>query len=162
MIVSKIKDLLNDKDSVIAFDVDGVLALMEFGEKNHFLDDDHWDYTLKNDINTYTEDKVSKKVKDFIDKRNIDNIYVITKINHQNEYAQKVDYCNKYYNIKKENVFFVKSDDEKATVLSKIKEKYPDLEDEKIIMVDDTANVLTDIMSKTKFSTAHISSFLDI
>ena len=160
--MSKIKELLKDKDSVIAFDVDGVLAKIEFGENTHFVNDVHWNYILKNNMNTYTEDKVSKKMQDFIKTKNIDNIYVITKVNHENEYIQKIDYCNKFYNIKKENIFYVKEDSEKAKVLLKIKENYKELEDEKIIMVDDTTNVLTDVMNNTNFSTAHISTFLDI
>ena len=41
---SEIKDILNDKESVLVFDVDGVLALLEFGCNNHYIyDDEIWD-----------------------------------------------------------------------------------------------------------------------
>ena len=32
---SKIKDILNDNESILVFDVDGVLSLLEFGEYIH-------------------------------------------------------------------------------------------------------------------------------
>lgn len=160
--MNKIYDLLKNKKSVIAFDVDGVLAVIKFGERNHFVTDEEWENITKNNINTYTEDIISNKMKDFISTRNMDNIYVITKVNNENEYNQKVDFCSKFYNIKRENVFYVKREEEKAGVLQKIKENYKELPDENIIMVDDTTDVLTDVMEKTSFSTAHISLFLDI
>ena len=40
---SKIQELLSSDKTVFAFDVDGVLAPMEFGEYNHYYaDDDVW------------------------------------------------------------------------------------------------------------------------
>ena len=38
--LSKVRELLNDPESVIVWDVDGVLALLEWGEYNHYDDDD--------------------------------------------------------------------------------------------------------------------------
>ena len=41
--MSKIKEVLENKDSVIAFDVDGVLAPIEYGEYNHYYaNDEEW------------------------------------------------------------------------------------------------------------------------
>ena len=49
---SKIKDILNDNESILVFDVDGVLALLEFGEYNHYIyDDETWDKENKNGYN---------------------------------------------------------------------------------------------------------------
>lgn len=160
--MSKIKELLNNEMSVLAFDVDGVLAVMEFGEHNHFVDDNTWEQLVKDNINTYTEDKVSKKIKSFLDNKDKSRIYVITKVNGENELIQKKEYVSKYYNLLKDNVFGVEKDSDKVEEIIKIKDKYQELEDEKIIMIDDTVEILNDIMEKTNFSTAHISSFLDI
>ena len=38
--MSHIKELLNDKESVLVFDVDGVLALLEWGKYNHYNEND--------------------------------------------------------------------------------------------------------------------------
>ena len=161
--MSKIKELLNDKESVLVFDVDGVLAIMEFGENNHYiLDDEEWNKANEEGHNFYTEEKVSKKIQNFLKKRSKNRIYVVTKAITTNEFEFKKLYVNKYYGILKNNVYYVKNDCEKKDKMKLIKEKHKDLDDKKIIMIDDTATVLTDIMDNTNFSTAHISSFLDI
>ena len=42
--MNRIKELLNDEESVLVFDVDGVLAVLEFGERNHYyFSDEEWD-----------------------------------------------------------------------------------------------------------------------
>ena len=160
--MSKIKELINDKESILVFDVDGVLAVMEFGSRFHFMPDEEWNETLGNDINVYTEDKVSSKMKAFLSDRNMNNIYVITKISDKNESNHKIKYASKYYNIPEENIYFVREDLEKADRLLEIKKRNNSVADEKIIMIDDTVDILNDVMKRTNFSTAHISSFLDI
>ena len=162
--MSRIKELLNDKNSILVFDVDGVLALLEFGERTHYeMNDELWKEANEKGVNYYTEDKVSKKMQKFLKNKNMDNIYVITTVlDTSNEDEFKKEYVNKYYNIKKENVIYVKNNTEKTPTIIKIKEKYPKLLDEQIIMIDDTTDILSNIMEHTNFSTAHISSFLDI
>ena len=161
--MSKVKELLNDKESVLVFDVDGVLAVLEFGEYNHFNDsDEEWFENCSKGKNTYTEDKVISKMQNFLKNKNMDRVYVITAIGHMNEWEFKKEFVNKYYKIPKENVIYVKKDIEKKEKLIEIKKKYPELEDCKILMIDDTTKILTDIMENTNFSTVHISSFLDM
>ena len=61
--MSKIKDLLKENDTVLVFDIDGVLAVLEFGKFNHYeLDDIEWSKATEAGISYYTEDKVSKKM----------------------------------------------------------------------------------------------------
>ena len=161
--MSKIKELLNDNKSVLVFDIDGVLALLEFGEYNHFDDDEEeWFNECTKGINHYTEDKVVKKMQNFIRNKDTNRIYIISAIGHSNEAIFKKEFAEKFYNIPKENVYCVEKRQDKKNCLFKIKEKYPDLEDFRIIMIDDTVSILDDIMQNTNFSTIHISSFLDI
>lgn len=161
--MSKIKELIKDKNSILVFDIDGVLAIMEWGKYNHFTDkDEEWNLLCDNGINTYTEDKVSKKMQSFLKEKDMNNIYVITVVGTKNECEFKKEFSKKYYNIPEENVYCVKSNKNKIEKLKEIKNKYPEVEDYKIIMIDDTVEILNDIMENTNFSTAHISSFLDI
>ena len=161
--MSKIKELLNDKKSVLVFDIDGVLSLMEFGEYNHYnlLTDEEWNDACET-TNFYTEDKVSKKIQSFLKNKDMKRVFVITRVNNKTEINYKKDYVNKYYNIIKDNVYCVLNEDSKVKELHEIKNKFNDIEDYQLIMIDDTTKVLTDIQSKTNYSTAHISSFLDI
>lgn len=160
--MSRIKELINSNESVLVFDIDGVLAIMEFGIHNHFMDDDEWNDMVSKNINFYTEDKVSKTMKNFLSTKDMSKVYVVTKINEDNEIIQKQEYANKYYKILKENVYCVKNDSDKVNELLRIKDKYKELPDENLIMIDDTVEILNDIMENTNFSTAHISSFLDM
>jgi hypothetical protein len=161
--MSKIKELINDNNSVLVFDVDGVLAMLEWGEYNHYkLNDDEWNKACSEGINSYTEDRVSKKMQDFLSHKNMNRIYAITRVGDNNEIEFKKEFLNKYYNILKENVYGVKENTEKKNYLFKIKEIYPELENKQIVMIDDTVDILNDVMENTNFSTAHISSFLDI
>ena len=106
--MSKIKELLKDKNSVLVFDIDGVLALLEFGEYNHYYaSDEDWDKFVNNDNNLYTEDKVSKKMQEFLKDKDKSKIYVITAIGVNKEGIYKKEYVEKYYNIKPNNVYYV-------------------------------------------------------
>ncbi|MBR6034392.1 MAG: hypothetical protein IKP28_06745 [Clostridia bacterium] len=161
--MSKIKELLKDDTSILVFDIDGVLAVEEWGEHNHFaLTDEEWTKACKSGINGYTEDRVSPRMKHFIEGKNKSNLYVITTVGDNNEGEFKKQFANRYYGIPLENVYHCQSDIDKTKILSKIKEKNPNVSDEKIIMIDDTTNILNNIMENTNFSTVHISSFLDI
>ena len=160
--MSRIKELLNDDTSVLVFDIDGVLAVMEFGNNNHFIDEDEWNRLVGENNNFYTEDLVSKKMKDFLENKDKSRIYVITKVNDNNELIHKQEFASTYYGILKDNVYGVAKDSDKLEEIIKIKNRYNELDDSKIIMIDDTVEILNDIMENTKFSTAHISSFLDI
>ena len=161
--MSKIKEILNDNNSVLVFDVDGVLAIPEFGEYNHYvLTDEEWDKAVDEGKNFYTADKVCHKIQNFLSNKNMDNIYVISTVSSSKEEDFKKDFAHKYYNIQKENVFGVSNNNEKTNKLIEIKEMHPTLEDHQIAMIEDTVIILNDIMRKTNFTTVHISSFLDI
>ena len=98
----------------------------------------------------------------FLKNKDKKRIYVITAIGVNKEGEYKKEYVNKYYGILPENVYFVDRNNDKSSKLIEIRKLHREVEDEKIIMIDDTPDVLTDIQLKTDFSTAHISSFLDI
>lgn len=161
--MSKIKELLNDKNNILVFDVDGVLATMEWGEYNHYeLNDDEWTKLCEEGKNCYNENCVVKKMQEFLKDKNTNNIYVITKVGNNNEGEFKKEFVNKYYGIPQENVYFVEKDSDKKTRLLEIKQKYKEIDDYRIVMIEDSVNVLNDIMNNTNFSTVHVSSFLDV
>ena len=161
--MNKIKELLKDKNSILVFDIDGVLALLEFGEYNHYhlVSDDEWNDACENN-NFYTEDKVSKRMQDFISTRDISNVYVISRVCNEPEIKHKIDYVKKYYGILEDHVYCVLNENSKLKEFENIRNKYKDKEDKQIIMIDDSTPVLTEIQEKTGCSTAHISSFLDL
>ena len=161
--MSEIKSILKKNNSVLVFDIDGVLAVMEFGNHTHFtMNDEEWMKECEKGTNFYTEELVSKKMQEFISNKDKSRVYVITKAYNEKEYEMKQEFSSLYYGIPKENVFYVENDKDKVKILLKIKQKYTDLKDESLVMIDDTVAVLNSVMENTNFSTAHISSFLDI
>ena len=161
--MSKIKELLNDNESVLVFDVDGVLAVMEWGEYNHYeVDDEEWARRCASGINAYTEDKVIKKVQEFINTKDTSKIYVVTTVGNSSEEEFKKEFVEKYYNIPRENLYGTATDSEKIQKLIEIKSKYPELKDHKLVMIEDSVSILNEIMEKTGFSTAHISTFFNL
>ncbi len=98
----------------------------------------------------------------FINTLDKERVYVITQIGVEKEGQYKKEYAEKYYGILPENVFFVYRNNDKISRLDEIRSKHPEIEDYQLIMIDDTPDVLTDVQLKTKYSTAHVSSFLDI
>ena len=158
--MSKIEEILENKDSVIAFDVDGVLAPIEYGEYNHYYADDNiWKEEIEKGRDFYKDVRVVKTLKDFIDKRNINNIYVITKVVSEKEFIDKINFLTTKYNILKENCFMVYDDLDKLNILKEINKKY-NIEEKYIALVDDTVSVLNNIMDNSKYTTIHISTFL--
>lgn len=161
--MTKIRDVLNDDESVLVFDIDGVLAVMEWGEYNHYgQDDDTWTKMYETAANYYTEEFVCKKMQSFLKNKNKDKVFVITKAFTENEANDKKNFAYNFYDIPKEHVYYVESNNDKSRILIDIKNKFPELSDHKLVMIDDTVEVLTNIMDNTPFSTAHVSSFFDI
>ncbi|MBR3280791.1 MAG: hypothetical protein IKI57_02935 [Clostridia bacterium] len=161
--MSKIKQLLMEKDNVIVMDVDGVLALQEWGEYNHFdLSDEEWSVMANEQEHFYGEELVSKKMQAYLADKDPDLLFVISKAYTKNEDESKVYYCSTYYPIPRDHIFFVRSDKEKVEVFKKIIAMFPNVPNHKKIMIEDTVSILNDIKEQTGCATVHISSFLDL
>ena len=157
---SKIKELFESSNTVYIFDVDGVLAPIEYGEYNHYeLDDEAWAKALLTN-NFYEDKKPFETFKLFLKDKDINRIYVATKVMNDTEKKQKIEFLEKNYGIKKENIFEVYKNEEKLEVIKKIKEEYPLLDAKYFVMIEDSVEVLNYIMENSEFSTVHVSSFL--
>jgi hypothetical protein len=161
--MNKAKELLNDKNSVLVFDIDGVLALMEWGDHTHFGEtDEEWAASYDNADTLYTEECVIKKMQNYLKDKDMSRIYSITRVWNEKELEDKKNYAFNNYGIPKDHVFGVYSNKEKLDVLHQIKSEYPELKDEQLVMIDDTADVLTIIMENSDFSTVHVSTLMDL
>ena len=158
--MTKINEILESDKSIIAFDVDGVLAPIEYGEYNHYYaSDEEWAKEIEKGTDFYKDMRPVNIIKEFIKTKNINNIYVITKVMNKKEFNDKLNFLNKNYNILKENCYMVYKDNEKLDKLKEIQEKTK-VEDKFIAMIDDTVDVLNNIMEHSKYTTIHVSTFL--
>ena len=160
MTKSKLNELFLDSETRYFFDIDGVLIRLNLGEYTHyFYDDDKWNnYLLEHDV--YNDLEPIKVMQDFIKDKNKDFVYVITKVSNEEEVRQKKNFVLKNYGILSDHVLYVYNDNEKLDRMVDIKNKYPLVPDKNFVMIDDTVEVLNNIMNNSHFSTVHISSFL--
>ena len=160
--MSKIKKFLNDNNNILVFDVDGVLAPLEYADYNHYLlDDEAWTKMLEEGGNPYKDLKPFTKMQKYISTKDINNIYVASRIMNEQESKSKTSFLVNNYNIKKENIYTVYNNEDKLKVLNKIKEDN-NLSEESIGIIDDTVEVLNHVMNNSKYRTIHISTFLDM
>ena len=74
--MSKIMDFLLQPDTIIFFDVDGVLAPYEFGKLRHCIGDYEWKQRLEAGEDLYSMISPIKLLQAFIKRKGTDNIYV--------------------------------------------------------------------------------------
>ncbi len=166
--MTRLNELLNDEKSIFVFDVDGVLAKMEFGDNNHYYNEDSSidsDEQFRDAVvggrNFYTDDLVNDTMKKFLDKLDSNRIYVLSRVLSTEEQDIKDDFLLRNYNVKKENIMYVRDFKDKLEALNLVKKLNPDTDDEHIIMVDDNVDeVLNYVMNNSKYTTMHISSFM--
>ena len=166
--MTRLNELLHDEKSIFVFDVDGVLAKMEFGDNNHYYNEDpsiDSDEQFRDAVvggqNFYTDDLVNNTMKKFLDKLDPNKVYVLSRVLSTEEQDIKDDFLLRNYNVKKENIMYVRDFKDKLEALNLVKKLNPDTDDEHIIMVDDNVEeVLNYVMNNSKYTTMHISSFM--
>ena len=159
--MSKIQDLINSNDTIMVFDVDGVLAKMEYGEYNHFaVDDDTWNKLIEEGEQFYKEEQAIPRMVEYVKSKDINNIYVCSRSFNVKEDAIKRSFLISVYGILEDHIYFVRNNEDKLKIMFKIKELNPNVEDNHIAMVDDTVSILNNIKESSNFATVHISSFM--
>lgn len=160
MAKSKIKELFENPNTVYIFDVDGVLAPIEYGEYNHYeLNDEAWAKALY-ESDFYKDKKPFKTFQDFLKDKDRNRVYVATKVMNEVEKEQKIRFLVTHYQILPENIYEVYEHADKLDIIKRIAKQYPLLDAKYFVMIDDTVDVLNHIMENSDFSTVHISSFL--
>ena len=166
--MTRLNELLHDTKSIFVFDVDGVLAKMEFGDNNHYylqeegIDSDvQFSREVVKGHNFYTDDLLNKTLQDFLKEKDPKKVYVLSRCYTEEEQKLKDDFLLRNYNLVKENIMYVKDYKDKLDALNLVKKLNPDTDDEHIIMVDDNVDeVLNYIMNNSGYTTMHISSFM--
>lgn len=158
-------EMAKKDDVVVVFDFDGVLGSYEYGTYNHAIPETDWTEFVKihhpYDASS-TIIRPFKKMKEFIDEKKKDNVYVCTVVGSEEEAMGKRSFVVREYGIKPENVHCVWSNHEKLTFLKSLHElKYKQLPEHKIAIVEDNIEILGEIVNNSEFMTIHISSFLE-
>lgn len=156
-----LNDILEDNRTIYVFDIDGTLTRFAYGRRNHsvcrseeWASKDHYS-------NLYQHVPPIRSMQRFIEMIDINKVYINSKAESRKEVLEKIEFCERHYNIKPSNMYFaLESNEEKLEILNKIKEK-TGIDEEYIILVDDNVAVLDYVYENSNFTTVHISYFLD-
>ena len=149
---------LLEKETIVVFDVDGVLAPYEFGDKKHCISDEKWDEMLEKEIDVYSNVQPIKVLQKFIKIKGTENVYVCS-VSSIKEYDSKVAFCMKKYSIPEDHIMLVKYKTDKVSFLDALS-KIMNLPHNEIALVEDTVETL-DQVAKKGYCTVHISSFFN-
>ena len=126
---SKIKELLNSEKTVYIFDVDGTLTPLEYGEYNHYkLNDEEWAKSILEE-DGYKENRPIKVIQKFLENKNMQQVYVVTKVMNEKELEQKKNFLEKNYHIIRSHVYLVYKNEEKLEKIKEIRKEYKNIEE---------------------------------
>lgn len=153
--MSKRLDYLLEKETIVVFDIDGVLSAFEFGElKHNACEDEDWEqFVVEN--RPYDKAKAIPQIKKFIEDKGTEKVYVCS-VAAPYEEENKRDFVMREYGIPKEQIAFVRDKKEKINFLYQLAEHTEEI---RIALVEDTTSTLNQIYSVSDFCTIHVSSF---
>lgn len=156
-----IDQIIKDKNTVFVFDVDGTLTKLKYGTRTHEIKNfDRW-VNYEEKVKIYgSEIEPIKTFQKFIAKRDKDKIFVCSKTQTEEEENLKVQYLMLHYGIDPDNIYYVKTDEEKLEVMKEI-QKRTGIDDERLVLVEDSLVSLKNVMFNSNYSTIHISYFLE-
>ena len=151
-------DYLLKKEVTVVFDVDGVLAPYEWGDRKHCVSDDEWNEMLEEGIDVYSNVKPIETLQRFIRRKGTENVYVCSESNSK-EYDSKVAFCMNKYGIPRDHIILVGDKKYKVNFLNGLSLK-TNLYHDKIALIEDTVETLNQAARKG-YCTVHISSFFN-
>lgn len=155
--MSKILDYLAEPETAVVFDIDGVLAVYEFGDLVHSAcRDDEWESYMRSH-NPYQDVPPVSQIQDFVAHKDPDRVFACS-VGADYEEEGKRSFVLANYAIPQDNIRIVRDKKDKLKFLEDVADKL-DLPQERVAIVEDTVKTLDKIYDKTDFTTVHISSF---
>lgn len=148
---------LADPATAVVFDVDGVLALYEFGNLQHAaeVEGDWKSYVI--DQNPYASAPPAPVLQRFIAQKDPSKVFACSVAADYEEPGKK-DFVLRHYAIPLQNVIMVREKAQKLAVLERIAVEQ-NLDRMQVALVEDTVKTL-DAVAAAGFATCHVSSFL--
>lgn len=147
-----IEQVLKNRETVYVFDVDGTLTDFNYSIRAF------WSLTEK--PVSYDNVRPLKTMQKLISKLDRDKVFVCSRVTLGGEAEAKKKFLIKNFNIRPDNIYFVKENKGKVEVLKEIQERTK-VEDELLLMVEDSAEVLYDVLTNTNYSNLHVSYFIE-
>ena len=147
-----IEQVLKNRETVYVFDVDGTLTDFNYSVRAF------WSPTEK--PVSYDNVRPLKTMQKLISKLDRGKVFICSKVTLEGEAESKKKFLIKNFNIRPDNIYFVKENEEKVKVLKKIQERTK-VEDELLLMIEDSTEVLYEVLTNTNYSNLHVSYFIE-
>ena len=154
--MSQMLDYLSEDETAVVFDIDGVLAVYEFGLSHNACPDEEWErYIREND--PYAGMAPVEQFRRFIERKRPDRVFACS-VAGEFEDECKRRFVLDNYAIPEDNIYLVDSKDKKLDVLYKVQERLG-LPQRRVALVEDTVKTLNHVYDNSSFTTVHVSSF---
>ena len=156
--MSAMLDYLAEDDTLVVFDIDGVLAVYEFGLSHSACPDEQWqDYIAEHD--PYATMRPVRQLQRFIELKDPSRVYACS-VAAPYEADCKRAFVKRNYAIPEDQVLIVENKQGKFDALRGLQEA-SGLPQRKIALVEDTVKTLNMVYEQSDFTTVHVSSFFD-
>lgn len=147
-----IEEILNNKDTVYVFDVDGTLTDFNYAVRSF------WNPTT-NPV-SYDGVRPLKTMQKLISTLDKDKVFICSRAALNGEPEAKKKFLLKNFNLRPYHIYFVEDNSAKIDVLKKI-QNLTKVEDELILVIEDSTDVLYNVLINTNYSNMHVSYFIE-
>lgn len=148
---------LAEPETIVVFDIDGVLAPYEFGELSHTacLDGDWKAYVLEE--HPYAHIRPVPQIQRFIEKKGTERVFACS-VAEDYEEEGKRSFVTTNYGLPADHVKLVRSKAGKVDELRALAKEFA-VPERRVALVEDTVKTLDEVARKTGCTTVHVSSF---
>ena len=156
--MSKVIDFLLDPETAIVFDIDGVLAVYEFGDLCHSAcPDEDWE-TYVREHDPYVSIPAVPQIQDLLRRKGTERVYACS-VAADYEAPGKADFVMRNYGIPADHMRLVSDKTKKIEFLAELRDTLH-IAEKNIALVEDTVKTLDLAMEAGDYVTVHVSSLL--
>lgn len=154
---TKLLAYLLEPETVVVFDIDGVLAAYEFGERGHSpCEDADWE-TYVREHDPYAHIRPIRLLQRFIEEKGRERVYACSCAQPFDAPGKRA-FCQREYGLDPSHVRLVEKKGEKAAYLRELSTSL-NVPEERVALVEDTTSTLYQVNDAGAFTTVHVSSF---
>lgn len=147
-----IEEILKNKNTIYVFDVDGTLTDFNYATRSF------WNPTM--DPVSYDNVRPLRTMQKLISSLDKDKVFICSRATLKGEPEAKSTFILENFDLRPDHIYFVKENNEKLDVLKKI-QNLTKVEDELILLIEDSTDVLYNVLVNTNYSNMHVSYFIE-
>lgn len=146
-----IEEILKNKNTIYVFDVDGTLTDFNYATRSF------WNPTM--DPVSYDNVRPLKTMQKLISSLDKDKVFICSRATLKGEPEAKLTFLLENFDLRPDHIYFVKENIDKIDVLKNIQD-IKKVEDELILLIEDSTDVLYNVLVNTNYSNMHVSYFI--